>query len=63
AITLSAAEVLGVADRIGSLEAGKDADVVVFDGDPLDYRTRVKAVLLGGQVLTFDKQVTKPGRI
>ncbi|MBE3109107.1 MAG: amidohydrolase family protein [Acidobacteria bacterium] len=53
AITLTAAEVLGVADRIGSLEAGKDADVVVFDGDPLDYRTRVKAVLLKGKVLTF----------
>ena len=59
AITLTAAEVLGVADRIGSLEAGKDADVVVFDGDPFDYRTRVKAVLLGGQVLTFDKQAKK----
>lgn len=53
AITLTAAEVLGVADRIGSLEAGKDADVVVFDGDPLDYRTRVKAVLLKGKVLKF----------
>jgi imidazolonepropionase-like amidohydrolase len=49
AITLTAAEVLGVADRIGSLEAGKDADIVVFDGDPLDYRTRVKTVLLRGQ--------------
>lgn len=59
AITLAAAEVLGVADRIGSLEAGKDADVVVFDGDPFDYRTRVKAVLLGGQVLTFDKPVNR----
>ncbi len=52
AITMTAAEVLGVADRIGSLEAGKDADVVVFDGDPLDYRTRVKTVLLKGQILT-----------
>jgi imidazolonepropionase-like amidohydrolase len=51
AITLTAAEVLGVADKIGSLEAGKDADVVVFDGDPLDYKTRVKTVLLKGLVL------------
>ncbi len=50
AITLTAAEVLGVADRIGSLAAGKDADVVVFDGDPLDYRTHVKAVVVGGKV-------------
>ncbi|MFH1944923.1 MAG: amidohydrolase family protein, partial [Acidobacteriota bacterium] len=40
AITLTAAEVLGVAERIGSLEVGKDADLVLFDGDPLHYRTR-----------------------
>lgn len=49
AITLNAAEVLGVADRIGSLEPGKEADLVVFSGDPLDYRTRVRRVLIGGE--------------
>ena len=48
-ITITAAEVLGVADRIGSLEVGKDADVVLFDGDPLHYRTRVRRVFIDGK--------------
>jgi imidazolonepropionase-like amidohydrolase len=51
AITLSAAEVLGVADRIGSLEPGKDADIVLFDGDPIHYRTRVVRVLIDGETV------------
>jgi len=50
AITIYPAEIIGVADRVGSLEAGKDADVVVFDGHPLDYRTVVVLVLVNGQV-------------
>lgn len=49
AITINAAEVLGVADKIGSLEPGKEADLVVFSGHPLDYRTRVIRVLVGGE--------------
>ncbi|MCG2816204.1 MAG: amidohydrolase family protein [Candidatus Aminicenantes bacterium] len=49
AITLTAAEVLGVAERIGSLEVGKDADLVLFDGDPLHYRTRVRRVFIDGK--------------
>jgi imidazolonepropionase-like amidohydrolase len=50
-ITLTAAEVLGVDDRIGSLEPGKDADIVLFDGDPLHYRTRVVRVLIDGETV------------
>ena len=50
AITINAARVIGVEDRVGSLEAGKDADIVVFDGHPLDYRTVVDLVLVDGQV-------------
>ena len=46
AITINAAEVLGVADRIGGLAPNKDADVIIFSGKPLDYRTRVKKVLI-----------------
>jgi len=49
AITLNAAEVLGVENKIGNLEAGKDADMVLFDGDPLDYQTRVKQVFIDGK--------------
>jgi imidazolonepropionase-like amidohydrolase len=50
AITANAAEIIGVADRVGSLEVGKDADVVVFSGHPLDYRTVAELVLVDGQV-------------
>jgi imidazolonepropionase-like amidohydrolase len=50
AITINAAEVIGVEDRVGSLEPGKDADLVVFDGHPFDYRTVVDLVLVDGQV-------------
>jgi imidazolonepropionase-like amidohydrolase len=49
AITINAAEIIGVADRVGSLEPGKDADIVVFSGHPLDYRTLVDLVLVDGQ--------------
>jgi imidazolonepropionase-like amidohydrolase len=53
-ITLAAAEVLGVAARIGSLAPGKDADFVVFSGDPLHYRTRVDKVFIDGR-LVFER--------
>ncbi|MCK5944413.1 MAG: amidohydrolase family protein, partial [Planctomycetes bacterium] len=40
-LTLDAANILGVGDRVGSLEAGKDADILILDGDPLHYSTFV----------------------
>ncbi|MGD9345732.1 MAG: amidohydrolase family protein [Candidatus Aminicenantes bacterium] len=51
AITLSAAEVLGVADRIGSIEPDKDADLVVLSGDPFHYRTFVERVYIDGKMV------------
>ncbi len=51
AVTLNPAEVLGVANRLGSLEVGKDADVVVFDGDPLSIRTWATRVYVGGRLV------------
>lgn len=51
AVTLNPAEVLGVANRLGSLEVGKDADVVVFDGDPLSIRTWASRVYVGGRLV------------
>lgn len=48
-ITIEAARVLGLDDRIGSLEPGKDADLLLLDGDPLDYRTRVSRAFIGGK--------------
>jgi imidazolonepropionase-like amidohydrolase len=48
-LTLSPAELLGVADRVGSLAAGKEADFVVLDGEPFGTHTRVQAVYVNGQ--------------
>lgn len=50
AITSAAAEMLGTGQELGSLAPGRRADVVVFSGDPLDLRSRVVAVFVGGQV-------------
>ena len=51
AITITAAEICGVETRVGSLEEGKDADVVVLDGDPFDYRTFVDMTFVNGKLL------------
>ena len=51
AITLWPAEIFGVGDRLGSIEVGKDATLIVTDGDPLDERTHVLRAFLGGREL------------
>ena len=48
AVTLNPAEHIGVADRVGSLEAGKDADLVITAGSPFEVLTEVKAVFIDG---------------
>ena len=48
AITIHPAEIIGVADRVGSLEVGKDGDLVVFSGHPLDYRSVPDLVVIDG---------------
>jgi imidazolonepropionase-like amidohydrolase len=50
-VTLTAAEVLGVADRVGSLDKGKDADILILNGDPLDPTSRIQRVILKGQTV------------
>lgn len=50
-ITIGAARLLGVDDRIGSIEVGKDADVIVVDGDILDYRSLVRRSIVNGQIV------------
>jgi imidazolonepropionase-like amidohydrolase len=50
-ITLDAARMLGVDRRVGSLEAGKDADVLILDGDPLHYATFVTVAVVNGKVV------------
>lgn len=51
AITIEPAKLLGIDERVGSLEEGKDADIVLFDGDPLEYVTHVTAVIVDGKVV------------
>lgn len=50
-ITIGAARLLGIDDRVGSLERGKDADVILLDGDPLDYRTFVRKTFVNGRLV------------
>ncbi|MFO0930638.1 MAG: amidohydrolase family protein [Gemmataceae bacterium] len=54
AVTLEAARLVGVADSRGSLEAGKAADLVLYDGDPFEHRTHVTHTLIDGRVV-FDR--------
>ena len=52
AVTLGAARILGVDDRVGSIEVGKDADLALFDGDPFEYTTHVCGVVIESEVLS-----------
>jgi imidazolonepropionase-like amidohydrolase len=56
AVTLTPAEVFGVSDHIGSLQPGRDANVVVWSGDPFEFSTRVEHVLIRG------REVIEPSR-
>jgi imidazolonepropionase-like amidohydrolase len=59
AITLNAAEIWGVADKLGSLDPGKTANVVVANGDPLDMKTDVKQVFIDGQEIPMTSRQTR----
>jgi imidazolonepropionase-like amidohydrolase len=55
AVTITPARIMRVADRIGSLVPGKDADVTIWSGDPLDVMSRVEAAYIGGrEVYRYD---------
>lgn len=57
ALTITPASILGVADRLGSLEAGKDADVCIWSGDPLDVMSRVEvAYSRGEEIYRYDAE-------
>lgn len=59
AITINPARIWGVADKIGSIEAGKVANLFVTNGDPLDVRTQVKHVFIRGQLMPWDDRHTQ----
>lgn len=56
ALTIDAARLLGVEDRVGSLEVGKDADLAVWDGDPFEYTTHCTGVVIDGVVVSRESR-------
>ena len=54
AITITPAEICGIADRTGSIEAGKDADLVFFRHDPFDITEKPLHTMIGGRLLSFE---------
>lgn len=60
AITINAAEILGIADKVGSLESGKDADVVIWSGHPFHTTTVAEKVFIDGKLVHERKE--QPGR-
>lgn len=51
ACTRNAAEMTGILDRVGTLEPGKDADLVIWDGDPFEYLSKARCVLVDGKIV------------
>jgi imidazolonepropionase-like amidohydrolase len=59
AITINPAEIWGVSDRIGSIEKGKSADLMITNGDPLEIQTLVKHVLIAGKEIELTNKQTR----
>jgi len=51
ALTINSAEILGIADQVGSIEVGKDADLIILSGDPFDVRSHVEKTLINGEIV------------
>lgn len=56
AITINAAKICGVDDRVGSLAVGKDGDVVIFDGNPMEVFTRTLCTIIEGKIVYYDEE-------
>ena len=57
AITINAAEICNVSDRVGSLEVGKDADIAIFDGNPMEVFTKTLYTIIDGEVVYEPKHI------
>lgn len=63
AITINAAQICGVDDRVGSLEVGKDADIAIFDDNPMQTLTHTLYTLINGEVVYSHEHVHTPKEI
>ena len=57
-VTLAPAQIFGVADKVGSLETGKLANIIITDGDPLEIVTHVRHLFIAGEEITLDTNQT-----
>jgi imidazolonepropionase-like amidohydrolase len=62
AVTIDAARLLGVDDRIGSLEVGKSGDLALYDGDPFEYTTRCEGVVVAGELFPGEQTESERAR-
>ena len=51
-VTIDCARILGIDDRVGSLEVGKDGDIALYDGDPFEYTSHCTGVIIEGEVVS-----------
>jgi hypothetical protein len=58
-LSLTPAEILGISDRLGSIEKGKRANLVVYDGDILDFGTHLRHLFIGGRSVTLESRHTQ----
>lgn len=59
ALTINSAEILGVANQIGSLEKGKLADIILTDGDPMEASTNIKQMFIAGREVSLESRHTR----
>ncbi|HEY6988723.1 MAG TPA: amidohydrolase family protein [Bryobacteraceae bacterium] len=59
ALTINSAEILGVGDRLGSIEKGKLGDLILTDGDPLEARTNIKQMFIAGREVNLESRHTR----
>jgi imidazolonepropionase-like amidohydrolase len=56
-VTIDAARLLGIDDRVGSIEVGKDGDLALYDGDPFEYTSHCTATVIEGDVVAEGERV------
>jgi len=51
-ITIDAAKILGIDNRVGSIAVGKDADIAMYDGDPFEWTSHCTGVIVNGKIVS-----------